>query len=152
MQSMVEGHAPLGATSRHPLPTNLDNPRNRHGQIVQHYLGRDPQRCNTLRSQEMASRGICLLSTRIVVHPAVNLDRQPRRRTIKVENIAARRMLAAKFQTCGPLAQFAPEHTLRQGHFAAKLARAFYGVGGSGDHSLCPSTTFGGPPPRFGEE
>ncbi len=82
----------------------------------------------------------------------INLYRQSRRRTKEVENINPRRMLTPEFEAARPLAQFAPEHCFGQRHFAPQLTGAFHHIARPGNHGLCPSTSFAGPPPRFGEE
>ena len=152
MRSMVEGHAVSGVTLPRALPTHLDNSSHRQRQITQHHLRWNPQCGDTLRPQEMPPRCIGLLRARIVVRPAIDLDRQPRRRAVKVQDIGSSGMLAADFQTTGPLTQFTPEDAFGQRHLTAQLASAFHYFARSGDYCLCPSTTFGGPPPRFGEE
>ena len=152
MRSMVEGHAVLSTASPQALPADLDNPRDRQWHIIQHHFRGNPQRCNPLRPQEMSPRRVRSLGARIVMHPAIDFDRQPRRRAIKIQNIPAGGVLPAEFQPCRPLAQRPPQQGLGQAHFAAKLPGPLYRVAGTGDHRLCPSTTFGGTPPRFGEE
>ena len=171
MRSMVEGHRPLSTTSPHTLPAHFDDPRHRRLNIAQHSRGGHPQRRDALRTQVLRPRRVGFGRTDAIVGKAVHLDIEFCRGAVKIENVNSRRVLATEFEPARSLAEFAPQHNFRKRHFAAELAGAFYRFGRSGYHCLCPSpilrmvplpcredfrlcpsTTFGGPPPRSGED
>ncbi len=93
-------------------------------QIAKHVTRRDPQNRNAVLSQKRIAPGIPLRSVATPMHLAVNFDRQPRRRTVEVQHIRPRRMLSAKPQPLGPIAQHAPQCDLGQRHVPPQSARS----------------------------
>src|SRR3546814_17158286 len=72
--------------------------------------------------------------------PSIHFDRQPHGRTIEIQNIDTRRVLAPKLEAVWPPPQQAPEHPLGKAHFAAQFSGALERVAWAGDHRGCPST------------
>src|SRR3546814_17511172 len=72
--------------------------------------------------------------------PSIHLDRQPHGRTIEIQNIDTRRVLAPKLEAVWPPPQQAPEHPLGKAHFAAQFSGELERVAWAGDHRGCPST------------
>src|SRR3546814_14162287 len=71
--------------------------------------------------------------------PSIHFDRQPHGRTIEIQNIDTRRVLAPKLEAVWPPPQQAPEHPLGKAQFAAQFSGALERVAWAGDHRGCPS-------------
>ena len=85
-------------------------------QIAKHVTRRDPQNRHAMLAQKSIPPNIPLRPVPALMSLAIHLDRQARRRAIEVEHIGPSRMLPAKPQAFGPLAQNAPEQDLGQRH------------------------------------
>jgi hypothetical protein len=98
---MVEGHGQF-FLSFHAGTTNFDNPRHGHGQIAQNDLCWDAQGSDALRAEEGGASRILAGNGSSLVGKAVNLDSEPGRCAIEVQNVDSRRMLAAEFKSTRP--------------------------------------------------
>jgi hypothetical protein len=54
-----------------------------------------------------------------IMRHAINLDHQPRRSAVEIDDKLPDRMLIAEFKTAGPLPQSLPQQALRQGQIPA---------------------------------
>ena len=83
----------------------------------------ETQRFDVLLRQKFFAHGIALQPLRQTVLGTVQFHRQPRRRTIEIQNVITHRMLPAKFETRKPLAaQRPPQIPFRVRLVTAKLA------------------------------
>ena len=152
MRGMVERHAQWSLRRWDTPRANLTNPRDNRSHILHHHLRRHPQRRHALRAQEMRARPISLRRPRTVMPPAIHLDIDPCGCAIEIEHIDPGRVLAAKLEPARPLAQFGPQHDLRQRHFLPQFACALESIHWPGDHCAISIIAKATPnPPRPGE-
>ena len=126
----------------------------RRAQVPQHISGRNAQRGNSLTSEPRIARCVSLRAIPAIMGDAVDLDSQLGIAAKEVQNVSARRMLAAEFQPARPPAQFAPDQHFGQSHVPAQLARLWHGLAfGLGrnipEHRISPPPCFAwSPSPR----
>ncbi|GAM00255.1 hypothetical protein SP5_026_00030 [Sphingomonas parapaucimobilis NBRC 15100] len=92
-------------------------------QIAKYVSGRDAQDGDPMLRQNRIAPSIPLGSIPAFVNLAIDLDGQPRRRAVEVQHIRPRRMLPAKPQPFGPLAEDAPQHDLGQRQITPESTR-----------------------------
>ncbi len=129
MQSMVEGLACL---------TGGNDGADDRIQIGQNVASRNPERPEAEGRQLVVAAFIASRLIAAVMDLTIDFDRQPCRETSKVETIDADRVLAAKLESTGSRAKYAPECDLGQVAATALSSRHL-------DRSTCggenPSTT-----------
>ena len=93
-------------------------------QFVQYFSSRDTQDRNTPTCKPCVSRGIPPRRIAPVMGFAIHFDDEASLMTVEIRDIGASRMLAAEFQTAGPLPERLPQQHFGQGHFPAQHLRA----------------------------
>lgn len=124
------------------------NPVSRLIGIGQNFTSGHAQNFKSILPQKCIAHSIRFLP--VIVNRAINLDDQIRLTTKEIHDIRPDRVLATKLRADLPSTKALPEQNLGQAHLAAQFPR---------DDNLgaehlprSPSTAFGGPPPRAGED
>jgi hypothetical protein len=95
-------------------------------QIAQYLARRNPQNFHAMLGQKNIVPRIPLRPIPARVDFPIHLHSQPSRRAVEVEHIGPRRMLSAKPQALGPIAQDTPQDHLGQRQFTTQTPRSPY--------------------------
>ncbi len=106
MRSLVEGMS--------AFRTGYDDPFDHGIGISAHIASGDAQSCDALFRQPLIAGRVLRRPVAHLVRDSVYLDRQQCVRTEEVQDVAARRMLPAEFETAGPLSKADPEDGFRR--------------------------------------
>ena len=120
----------------------LDTPQNIHRS--------HPHYPVPIHVQEFVTSLFAFWSTRSAMYLAIHFDDQPRAKATEIGDIGADRMLPAELEPGAISPQFLPEEYLWQRHSPSQPSSG--GYLGPVHLPRSPSTAFGGPPPRSGED